>query len=130
MTAVEIVTEKVRELVAPLGAEERLQIMRSIAPGVAPRNAKRETVRARANERRQRQQKESDAWFAMSLADRQLYSGNFVAVWEGQVVDSDPDQSEIYLRVRAQFGSQPVLIIHADWEETPEFTIHSRNLDR
>jgi hypothetical protein len=44
-------------------------------------------------------------------------------------VDHDPDQRALYLRVRGQYERRPVLIIHADWDTMPDFTIHSPRLE-
>jgi hypothetical protein len=51
-------------------------------------------------------------------------------VHDKEVVDHDPDQRALYLRVLARYGPQPVLIVRADWDAMPEFTIHSPRLER
>ena len=45
-------------------------------------------------------------------------------------MDHDADQRTLYLRVRARFGRQPVLIVKADWNVMPDFTLHSPRLER
>ncbi len=127
MTTAEMIVEKVKELVAPLGAEDRRQVIQSIALGIRPDKTNEKT---NSEQRRQRQQAELDAWYALPADIRQRYSGNYVAIWEGKVVDNSPDQSEVYLRIRERFGTQPVVIIHADWESLPVFTFHSTNMER
>jgi len=67
---------------------------------------------------------EQDAWFARPAAERERYLGDYVAIRGGEVVDRDPDQRTLYLRVRARFGHQPVLIVKADWKAMPEFIVY------
>jgi hypothetical protein len=67
---------------------------------------------------------EQDSWFARPAAERERYLGDYVAIRGGEVVDRDPDQRTLYLRVRARFGHQQVLIIKADWKAVPEFIVH------
>jgi len=73
---------------------------------------------------------EQAVWYAQEPRVRQRYAGEYVAVQEGgRVVDHDPDQRTLYLRVRARFGHSPVLIVHADWSEPPVYTIYSPHLE-
>jgi hypothetical protein len=119
------VLDEIRSLVAPLSAEERLAVIRTIAimePGDR-------AGAASPAERRSQLAAEQAAWYARPHSERQRYHGEFVAVRDGQVVDHDPDQRSLYLRVRARFGHVPVLIVHADWTETPVYTIHSPRLE-
>lgn len=127
MTTAEMIVEKVKELVAPLGAEDRLQVIQSLTLWTRPDTTNEKT---NSEQRRQRQQAELDAWYALPADLRQRYSGNYVALWEGEVVDYSPDQSEVYLRIRERFGARPVVIIHADWESLPIFTFHSTTMER
>jgi hypothetical protein len=48
-----------------------------------------------------------DAHYADILA---AYNGQYVAVHQGRVVDSDSDARALYLRIRARYGYIPVLI--------------------
>ncbi|MCS6844322.1 MAG: hypothetical protein NZ528_08380 [Caldilineales bacterium] len=66
---------------------------------------------------------EQAAWFARPCVERQQYAGHFVAVRGGQVVDHDPSQRALYLRVHARFGREPVLIVNADWDAEPMFNL-------
>ncbi len=119
------VLDEIRSLVAPLSAEERLAVIRTIAimePGdkagaVSP------------TEQRSQLAAEQATWYARPHGERQRYQGEFVAVRDGQVVDHDPDQRSLYLRMRARFGHAPVLIVHADWAEPPVYTIHNPRLE-
>jgi hypothetical protein len=116
------VLEKVRDLIAALSAEERLDLMRDIAA--------METFDQPAQEQRHNHlAAEQAAWSARLPEERKPYLGEFVAVREGQVVDHDADQRALYLRARARFGHTLVLVIPAEWTEPPVYTIHSPHLE-
>ncbi len=119
------IIEQVRRLAAPLNHADRLALIRAIAsletprrePGIAPENG--QTLEA-----------EQEAWFARPAAERERYVGEYVAIHRGEVMDHDLDQRTLYLRVRARFGRQPVLIVKSDWLAMPEFTLHSPRMER
>ena len=122
----EAVIERVRQLAAPLTNTERLALIRVIASLDSPEQ-----------ETSQQNQTSTDAldveqaaWFALPHAERQHYAGQYVAIHNGQVVDHDPDQRALYLRVRTHFGRQPVLIVNADWNAPPTIVLHSPRLER
>ena len=119
------VIEQVRRLAAPLNTDERLALIRAIASLETPR---RDHQVAPANG--QTLEVEQEAWFARPAAERERCLGEYVAIHRGEVMDHDPDQRTLYLRVRARFGRQPVLIVKADWHAVPEFTLHSPRLER
>ena len=120
------ILDKIRSLATPLNATERLALIQTIAdmePAVeiaVPPSAQRHSQLA----------SEQAAWYARPPDERARYRGKFVAVHDGQVVDHDPDQRALYLRVRARFGHTPVLIVWADWDGPPVYTIHSPRLER
>ena len=120
------VIEQVRTLAAPLSNAERLALIRAIASLETP---EREAA-PRGDADGQALDAEQEAWFARPSAERQRYAGEYVALQDGQVVDHDPYQRALYLRVRAQFGRRRMLIIKADWDAPPVFTIHSPQLER
>jgi hypothetical protein len=119
------VIEQVRRLALPLNTDDRLALIRAIAsletpkrePGIAPANGRTLEV-------------EQEAWFARPAAERERYMGEYIAIHRGEVMDHDPDQRTLYLRVRERFGRQPVLIVKADWSAMPDFTLHSPRLER
>ncbi len=53
---------------------------------------------------------EIEAWYGLPVEERKRYEGQFVAVYKGQVVDSDSDRLTLYHRLRQQFGRQTILI--------------------
>jgi len=116
------VLDRIRPLVIPLSAAERLALVQAIAsiepkPAPSPQTQHRDQLAA-----------EQAAWYARPPDERAHYRGEFVAVRGGQVVDHDTDQRALYLRVRARFGHTPAPILHADWEQPPTYTIHSPRL--
>ena len=120
------VIEQVRRLAMPLSNADRLALIRAITSLETPKRERGANVSADG----QTLDAEQEAWFARPSAERKRYAGEYVAVHGGEVVDHDPDQRALYLRVLARYGHQPVLIVRADWNTTPEFTIHSPRLER
>jgi len=119
------ILDKVRTLLAPLSAEERLAVVQAIADA---QHAKKPSKRDTSKHHRSLED-EQRSWYAQEPKVRQRYAGEYVAVKDGQVVDQDLDQRSLYLRVRERFGHSPVLIVHADWTEPPLYTIHSPHLE-
>jgi hypothetical protein len=120
------VIEQVRRLAAPLSSADRLALIRTIASLEPPSRKRIAEVSADG----QTLDAEQEAWFARPSAERKRYTGEYVAVHGGEVVDHDPDQRALYLRVRGRYEHRPVLIIRADWNTAPEFAIHSPRLER
>ncbi len=119
MNTITPILEKIRPLVAPLNAKERLTLIQAIAampaPATSPSTAHQQQLAI-----------EQAAWYARPSTERQKYQGEFVALKEGQVIDHDPDQRTLYLRVKAQFGRGPIPILHADWTAPPTYTIYAK----
>jgi hypothetical protein len=116
----ETVIEHVRELAVSLSAADRLALIRAIA-SLESSGSQEEGADAKPGWSLAREQ---EAWFARPAAEHRRYAGRYAAVHGGQVVDDDPDQRTLYLRVRAKYGSTPVLIVSGDWERPPVYTIH------
>ena len=53
---------------------------------------------------------ETEAFWVMHEQLRAHYSGQYVAVYRGSVVDHDADAASLEQRVRGRFGPLPVLI--------------------
>jgi hypothetical protein len=68
---------------------------------------------------------ETEAWYRLPVAERERYKGKFVAVYQGQVVDSDPDRLKLYFRIRERFGRQTVLIIEGGDYPIPVYRVRS-----
>ena len=78
-----------------------------------------------ATYRQKRLVTETEAWYRLPAAERQSYEGKYVAVYQGQVVDSDPDRLKLYFRVREQFGRQTILIIEGGDYPIPVYRVRS-----
>jgi hypothetical protein len=115
------VLEQIRLLVADMSPKERLTVIETIAS----LDSESDQVNERHSPEEQQLIAEQEQWFARPVAERVQYRNQFVAVYQGKVVDHDPNQRELYIRVRQRFGAEPVLIINGDWDATPELTIHS-----
>lgn len=56
---------------------------------------------------------------------RAKYVGQFVAIHQGQVVDTDPDFEQLFTRIQSRFGDQTVLIREVG--PTPDEEWHFRS---
>ena len=126
MESIAEIRDKIRALVTPLSAEERLALIQTITE-MEPAD---EADVSSSVERRRQLAAEQAAWYARLPEERQSYQGEFIAIYNQKIVDHDPDQRSLYLRIRERFGRSPVLIVHADWEEPPVYTIHSPRLEQ
>ena len=64
---------------------------------------------------------EAAVWRTLPESERRQYSADFVAVFQGRVIDHDADRVALLRRVRAMVGDEPVLITPADAEAPREF---------
>lgn len=120
------VLDEIRSLVPDLSLADRLQLIRELA--TLPKPPKQTPAKRTSEELNQRKEQlilEQKRWFTRPIQERKQYTGQYVAVYQNEVVDSDVDQRQLYLRVRQQFGHQPVLLIPADLAQTPIYTLHS-----
>ncbi len=58
------------------------------------------------------------------------YLGQFVAVHEGQIIDTDVDFEALFLRLEKRLGDVPVLIRLVSAEPTPELRAPGPRLER
>ena len=68
---------------------------------------------------------ETEAWYRLPVAERKKYQGKYVAVYQGQVVDSDPDQLTLFYRVRDRFGRQTILITEGGDQRIPVYRVRA-----
>ena len=68
---------------------------------------------------------ETDAWQRLDAQERARFEGRYVAVCHGQVVDSDPDQGELYRRIHDRYGNQSVLITPGGSQPATRYRIRS-----
>lgn len=75
--------------------------------------------------RKKRIKEEAQAWYSMAPEIRNEYKGLVVAVYQGKIVDSDPDRRNLYIRIRDRFGRQPVLLVDGGDQPMPVYTVYS-----
>lgn len=75
--------------------------------------------------REKRIRAEARAWYTMPSVTRNRYQGLFVAVYNGEIVDSDPNQRTLYLRARERFGREPVLLVEGGDQPMPVYQSYS-----
>jgi hypothetical protein len=85
-----------------------------------------EAVRQRlAVYRQKRIVAETEAWYRLSVEERKSYAGQYVAVYDGQVIDSDADRLTLHLRIRERLGREPVLITEGGDQPISVYRIRS-----
>jgi len=80
--------------------------------------------------RREKLEAEIAAFERMHKDLKVQYLGRFVAVCDGQVVDSDEDFEPLFLRVRERLGPVPVLIRRVGVEPQMELCFRSPRLEQ
>jgi len=78
-----------------------------------------------AHYRQKRIYAETRAWYEMPAEQRQRYTGQFVAVRGGKIVDHDSDQLVLYHRIHGRFGREPVLIVEGGDQPMPTYRVTS-----
>jgi hypothetical protein len=73
-------------------------------------------------------EREAQAFAEMHAELLAKFPGQYVAVHRGQVIDCDPDQATLYLRVTAQYPDEIVLIRQVRPEMEVTYTILSPRL--
>ncbi len=120
------VFEQIRDLVLPLTAEERLLLIQHIAT----LSSAHDVLAANRDQQQDQLSDEEAAWYAMPLAQKMRYQGQYVAIHHGQVIDSDVDRRTLYVRVRQRFSHAPIPILNAAWDEPPVYEFRSPRLER
>ena len=81
-----------------------------------------DALRQRLEQRRRGQfEAEARAFEAMHAHLLKKYRGQFVAIYNGQVVDHDPDKKALYKRVRHRYGRTPVYFQQVTKDVLPTF---------
>lgn len=69
-------------------------------------------------------QQESTAFRAMHAALTLKYAGDYVAIYDGQVIDHDADQLALVLRIEERYRDAPVLIKQVTTEIDEVYHVH------
>ena len=80
--------------------------------------------------RREKLEAEITAFELMHEDLKAQYLGNFVAVYNGQVIDSDEEFESLFLHVREQLGPVPVLIRQVGIKPQTGFRFRSPKLEQ
>lgn len=78
--------------------------------------------------REEKIREESTRFRAKHTELRAGYLGQYIAFRNGEVLDHDPDARVLYLRVKRQFGDEPILIAPVTDQAKPEFHMRSPRL--
>jgi len=78
--------------------------------------------------RRQAIDREFERYQALHAELKTKFLGENVAIYQGQLVDHDPDAMELVRRVHQQFGSAPVLVTLVRENAVQEFIVKSPRL--
>jgi hypothetical protein len=78
----------------------------------------------------QKMAREIEAFRAMHSRLLSQYPNQYVAIYQGQLVDHDADQLALFLRVDQQYPNEVVLIRQVLPEVDPVYTIHSTRFSR
>jgi len=144
MQPLQTVFEQIRPWIAQLSDAERLALIRAIATmptsqpvrdeihdpsptgqnGVTGQNRVEESASASADPIEAQLLVEQTAWYHRSPAERAAYHNEFVALYQGEVVDHDANRLALLRRVRHKFGQMPVAIIPAAQTALPDYLIH------
>lgn len=98
-----------------------------VVPGVVDTD---DPTRLSGRERRARIHAEAIAWRAFPETVRRAYGDAFVAVYNQEVIDHDPDRLTIYRRVRKKLGDVPVLITPANAPSPREIRVLTPRFER
>lgn len=83
-----------------------------------------------AQARRQAIDREFEHYQAMHAALREQYLGENVAIFQGQLIDHDPDAMTLVHRVREKYGDAPILVTLVRAKPVQEFVVKSPRLGR
>ena len=80
-------------------------------------------------EARHKMRQENRAFRLMHAELLDKYAGEYVAVYQGQVVDHDPDQLALFLRIDKQYPDTPVFIAQVLSESEEIYTFRSPRIE-
>ena len=72
--------------------------------------------------------RDKQAFWAMQTELLQRYEGQYVAIYQGKVVDSDQDKIALALRVYQTYGYVPIFVHHVSHQKPATRSIRSPHL--
>jgi hypothetical protein len=78
-----------------------------------------------AHYRQKRILAETEAWYRLPPELRNQYKEQYVAVYNGVIIDSDVDRMQLHFRVREHYARQPILIIEGGDQPMPVYRVRS-----
>ena len=79
---------------------------------------------------RERIKAEAQAFQTLHATLVQQYLGQYVAIYNKQLVDHDPEMEALHSRIRQKYGSQPVLLRRVELQPERELTFRSPRIER
>jgi len=116
MSVIQLREEKLADAVHQVATQEGKDAADVLADAVRQYLAAYREKRIRA---------EAQIWYSMPAEVRNQYKGVVVAVYNGEIVDSDPDRGALYRRMRDRFDRQPVLLVDGGDQPMPVYTVYS-----
>lgn len=105
---------------------EQVAREKNTTPQRLAEQAIREFLRSEA---RRRMQREMDAFFQLHARLLVDHAGEFVAIYQGKLIDHDFDQLALYQRVEQRYRDTPVLIKQVLPNPEEEYTFRSPTLE-
>ncbi len=130
MNQVLTVFKQIEPLISQLTDSERLELIQSIAktrPTLATGMLQSESVDDESVDDLFTTQmlREQKAWYTLSVAERQHFHGEHVAVYQGNVIDHDADRLTLLPRI---YKSMPIPILSSEQDSIPEYVVHRPQL--
>lgn len=116
-----LVADQVFAELVPIAEEENKEISELV----------NEALRKYLWEARERKiERETEAYRTLHAELKQRFSGEYVAIHDGELVDHDADRRALSRRVRQKYGNAAVLITPVEDEPEREFLILSPRFER
>ncbi|HRJ41535.1 MAG: hypothetical protein KJZ86_15805 [Caldilineaceae bacterium] len=132
----ELVVEKLQAVADREGSEladvlaEAVEQYIALSPPVRAQADKTDMPawKVRLEEQKRRIDAEQKKYEAQHPELFQRYAGQYIAMYQGEVVDSGVDDAELSRRIRSRFGNTPVLITPVLKEPIQTFVVRSPRL--
>ncbi|MEK7276782.1 MAG: hypothetical protein AAB427_05485 [Chloroflexota bacterium] len=72
---------------------------------------------------------EMERYRARHVELKTAYSGEYIGLYEGRVLDHDLEGGDLYARLRREHGDLPILIVQVTGNPEQEFTLRNPSLE-